>query len=134
MPTRSWLGASVAVLLFGVCSVVVFADGEASVAELRERGMRHYAADDYAKAIHAFETALERADEKERGYLEELLARTRSAVGLELFNSGEVRQAERMFRLALRSAGDPYAHFGVGYLHFVRFENCLLYTSPSQRD
>ena len=96
-----------------------------SARQLRERGVRYYAANDYAKAIHTFELALRKADAKGRPYLEELLARARSAVGLELFNSGEVKQAESMFRLALQAASDAYAHVGIGYLHFVRFENEL---------
>ena len=51
------------------------------------------------------------------------MARARSALGVELFNAGEMRQAEEAFEEALKQAEDSYAHFGLGFLHFVRFED-----------
>ncbi len=69
------------------------------------------------------EGALERAKEAERRDLLTLLARFHSAVGVELFNAGEGRQAEDAFRAALGHAEDSYAHFGLGFLHFVRLED-----------
>ncbi|HVR73249.1 MAG TPA: hypothetical protein VMT52_02915 [Planctomycetota bacterium] len=98
--------------------------GEATLVEkLRDEGMEHYRARRYYQALRSLETAFDAAGEGERPELKGLLARVHSAVGVELFNSGELRRSENAFRQALTSAEDSYAHFGLGFLHFVRLED-----------
>src|SRR5437867_3875394 len=96
---------------------------ETKVEALRREGVENYKARRYFQAIHALESALEIAEEAEKPELKGLLARARSALGVELFNAGEMRQAEEAFEEALKQAEDSYAHFGLGFLHFVRFED-----------
>ena len=92
--------------------------------ELRERGARHYEAQEYFAAIQAFEAALEKAaTDDDRQHMQRLLARVRTALGMEFFNTGEMRQAERAFRKVIEGFDDSYARFGLGYLHFLRFED-----------
>jgi hypothetical protein len=96
---------------------------EGKVEAFRREGVESYKARRYFQAIHALESALEIAHEDEKPELKGLLARARSALGVELFNAGEMRQAEEAFQEALKQAEDSYAHFGLGFLHFVRFED-----------
>jgi tetratricopeptide (TPR) repeat protein len=92
--------------------------------ELKDSGIKLYQGRKYFEAISALEEALAAAaSESERAELSELLARARSALGVELFNEGEARRAEEAFREALRHAKDSYAHFGLGFLHFIRVED-----------
>lgn len=92
--------------------------------ELRARGARHYEAQEYFAAIEAFQAALAEArTDDDRKHVEQLLARVRTALGMELFNAGEIAQAERTFRRVIEAHDDSYARFGLGYLHFLRFED-----------
>lgn len=91
--------------------------------KLCDEGVEHYRARRYFQAIRSAEAALERAKGPERQDVLTLLARFRSAVGVELCNEGENRQAEETFRAALEQAEDSYAHFGLGMLHFLRLED-----------
>ena len=95
------------------------------VRELRDEAVAHYKSRRYFQAVRCLETALEVADDSEKGELKQLLARTRSALGVELFNSGEIRRAGESFRDALEAAEDSYAHFGLGFLHFIKLEDDL---------
>jgi hypothetical protein len=52
-----------------------------------------------------------------------LLARSHSAIGVELFNAGENKKAEDAFTRALTHAPDSYAQFGLGFLRFLRLED-----------
>jgi tetratricopeptide (TPR) repeat protein len=104
--------------------------GEAKPSDGRVEKLRVEAVDDfkarrYFQAIHSLETALGIARDDERPELQQLLARTRSALGVDLFNSGETRQAAEVFGEALQAAPDSYAHFGLGFLHFVKLEDDL---------
>jgi len=91
--------------------------------ELKEEAARQYQAGKYHQAIEIVERALQIAKEPEAHELRLLLARARSAIGVELFNAGENRPAEAEFHAALKSAEDSYAHFGLGMLSFVRLED-----------
>jgi hypothetical protein len=91
--------------------------------ELKDAGVQRYKERKYFEAIRALERALAEAGEDERAEIRELLARARSALGVELFNAGEARRAAEAFREALRHAKDSYAHFGLGFLHFIRLED-----------
>ncbi len=42
---------------------------------------------------------------------------------MELFNAGELARAERAFGEVIEIHDDSYARFGLGYLHFMRFED-----------
>ncbi|MBI4601182.1 MAG: tetratricopeptide repeat protein [Planctomycetes bacterium] len=99
------------------------AQGATSVRDLRDQAVAHYRERRYFQAIQAAEKALGAAPEAERGELKTLLARFRSALGVELFNAGETRKAEESFRGALEASDDSYARFGLGFLHFVRLDD-----------
>lgn len=104
-------------------SPALLADGEVSYEELRQQGERFYQLRQFGKAIEVFERAAGLSEGEERIYVRGLLARSRSALGMELFSGGETRQAEKMFLSALEASPDPYANFGLGYLAFVRFDD-----------
>jgi len=93
------------------------------ITKLRAQGAEHYRERRYYQAIRSVERALDIAEEAQRAELSRLLGRFRAALGVELFNTGENRQAEEVFREALVHSADPYAHFGLGFLHFVRLED-----------
>src|SRR4029434_5649925 len=99
------------------------ADPPDELKRLRDAGVQHYQEGRYFQAIEAMQEALRRAGEAERTELTTLLARFQSALGVELFNSGESRKAEEVFRQALATADDSYARFGLGLIHFVRGED-----------
>lgn len=98
---------------------------EPRVELLRSEGIRRYQAREYAQALRAFEEALAAAQGPEAAELKDLVARTRSALGLELLNAGELRQAGTFFREALRDSSDAYAHFGLGFIHFLKLEDAV---------
>lgn len=98
---------------------------EPRVELLRAEGIRRYQAREYAQALRAFEEALAAARGSEAGDLKELVARTRSALGLELLSAGELRQAGTFFREALRESSDAYAHFGLGFINFLKLEDAV---------
>jgi tetratricopeptide (TPR) repeat protein len=98
---------------------------EGRVEKLRVEAVDDFKARRYFQAIRNLETALGIASDAERPELQQLLARTRSALGVDLFNSGETRQAAEVFREALQAAPDAYAHFGLGFLYFVKLEDEL---------
>ncbi len=98
--------------------------GAETLDELCQRGARHYEAQEYFAAIEAFEAALAKAArDDDRQHVQELLARVRTALGMELWSAGEIAQAERAFLKVLEIHEDSYARFGLGYLHFLRFED-----------
>ncbi len=117
-------------LLLGVGSLGVVSPAEAPGPKgepraelLRSEGIRYYQARDYYRALRAFEEAASIARGAEAEELRRLVSRTRSALGIELLQSGEIRQATAFFREALRESEDAYAHFGLGFAHFVTLED-----------
>ncbi len=98
-------------------------DATVPLATLLEEGERHYAARRYSPAIRSFEAALDQAKGEEREHVVRTLARVRGAFGMELLGSGELKEAARLFRLALDGADDAYALFGSAYLRFVRLDD-----------
>lgn len=123
------LAGLAAILLVGSPMVSIAQDRslrrgiEPRVEQLRGQGVEHYRKREYFQAIQAFEAALKLAQPSRAAELKELIARAHSSMGVELFNSGELRQAEQSFLQALEQAEDAYAHFGLGFLHFVRLED-----------
>lgn len=115
-------GPAVLVVLSSMAGLSAEED-RSSVAELRAAGVEAYKARKYFQAIQNLEAALAAAPAAEKAAIAELLARARSALGVELFNEGETRKAEECFREALRHAPDSYAHFGLGFIHFLRVED-----------
>jgi tetratricopeptide (TPR) repeat protein len=102
------------------------ADGrsaEPRVEQLRAEGVAQYKDRRYFEALRSFESALRLAEPRLAGELKGLLSRTRSALGVELFNAGEIRQAAETFREALKDAPDGYAHFGLAFVYFVKLED-----------
>ena len=101
------------------------AEGEATFAELRDRGAGHYERREYAEAIDAFTRAKAvsggRATDEE--YVRRLLARTKSALAAEFYRAGELREADRLYREALAEAEDFYANFALGYSRLLAFDD-----------
>jgi hypothetical protein len=102
---------------------VLLAEEPPLVSKLRAQGAEHYRERRYYQAIRSLERALDIAEEAQRPELSRLLGRFRAVLGGELFNTGENRQAEEVFREALLHSADSYAHFGLGFLHFVRLRD-----------
>ncbi len=115
--------APIACLWFLLLALCPEAFADDSFLHHRDEAVRHYQAHKYFQAIQSLEKALGRATPREKAEAQTFLARCRSALGVELFNSGENRGAEEAFRAALLHAEDSYARFGLGFLHFVRLED-----------
>jgi len=96
---------------------------EPRVELLRSEGIKHYNDRRYFQAIRAFESALDMVGPDRAPEFKQLIARARSALGVELFNSGEIRQASEAFQEALRQSEDSYAQFGLGLIAFVRIDD-----------
>jgi len=75
----------------------------------------------FHQAIQSFERALalRPADVKAR----EGLARAHAGLGVEFTNSGEPGPAREAFERSLRSAEDPLARFGLGYLDYLEMRD-----------
>lgn len=96
---------------------------ESDFAAQKDAAVRLYQARKYFQAIEVLEAAMAKASTTERAEAEVLLARSHSALGVELFNAGENKKAEAAFTTSLGHAPDSYAQFGLGFLRFLRLDD-----------
>lgn len=91
---------------------------EGQVTALNNEGIKFYEKRLYHQAIDRFRKALElREDDAE---VKANLALAWVGLGLEFLNSGESAPAEKAFQSALEVQEEPYAYFGLGYIHYLQ--------------
>ncbi len=87
------------------------------VGELNRQGVEFYEARKYYQAIDRFKRALEL--DPDNPEIVANLASSWSGLGVELLNSGESAAARRAFEDSIALHEGFYAHFGLGYIHFL---------------
>lgn len=115
--TAPWLRFASTVVVALILGQETSAAASAEVLALNNRGIEFYEKRLYHQAIESFEKALS-LDAKD-AEVRANLALAWVGLGLEFLNGGESAAAARSFRQALEVEDEHYAHFGLGYIHYL---------------